>query len=407
MSRLCFGFACALALSVTVSLSAADWPQWRGPGRDNKISDFTAPATWPKELKQKWKVTVGDGVASPIMAGDKLYVFTRQGGDEVVRCLEAETGKEVWTDKYPAVEVGGPAKDFKGPRGTPAVAEGKLCTFGVGGTISCYDVATGKLAWRNETKGTPAFKTSYSPVIADGKCIIHSGGGGKGGGGKGEVVAYKLATGAEAWKWAGDPPAYASPVLMTVEGAKMVVVMTERNAVGLDVTDGRLLFKEPFQAARYGNTVTPIVDGATLILSGQGTGTVAAAVEKTADGFALKEEWKSAQAPHMYNSPSLVEGRIYGIAASRKLYCIDAKFGKTLWVDSKVRGDCGCVLDAGSCLLALSSDSNLLAFKPDEKAYAELARYKVADTPTWTVPIVAGKRLYVKDKDSVILWTLE
>src|SRR6266852_9763692 len=81
---------------------AQDWPQWRGPNRDAKATGFKAPATWPKELTKKWKVTVGGGDASPALAGDKLYVFARVDPDEVIRCLDAATGKEIWQDKYAA-----------------------------------------------------------------------------------------------------------------------------------------------------------------------------------------------------------------------------------------------------------------------------------------------------------------
>ena len=62
-----------------------DWPQWRGPNRDGRASGFNAPQTWPKELTKKWQVTVGEGVASPSLVGDKLYVFARQAGAEVTR----------------------------------------------------------------------------------------------------------------------------------------------------------------------------------------------------------------------------------------------------------------------------------------------------------------------------------
>jgi outer membrane protein assembly factor BamB len=401
----------AFAAAVALSVVAADWPQWRGPGRDNKVTDFTVPTSWPAKLNPKWKVKVGDGVASPVLVGDRLYAFTREGGDEVVRCLEAGTGKEVWKGKYPAVEITGPAGGFKGPRGTPAVAEGKVCAFGVGGTISCFDAGSGQLAWRKETKGTPGFKTSYSPVIAEGKCVVHSGGGRGKGGGKGEVVAYDLKDGNEAWKWQGDAPAYSSPVLMTVDGTKMVVTMSASNVLGIGLADGKLLWQARFSASRYGNTVTPLVDGSTIIYAGSGTGTVAATVEKTADGFKLRQLWKSDQSPHLYNTPTLKDGKIYGLSGSgrgaSKLYCLDAKTGDVLWTDATPRGECGAILDAGPVLLALSSDSNLLAFKPSDRGYEELAKIKVADSPTWTVPVVTGSRVFVKDKDSVSLLTFE
>src|SRR5207244_4030258 len=106
---------CAIMLRDNAAL-ASDWPQWRGPNRDNKVAGFTAPTSWPKELTQKWKVTVGLGEASPVLARGKVYAFGRQGGDEVTSCLDAATGKIDWQDKYPAVEVGGPAGSHPGPR---------------------------------------------------------------------------------------------------------------------------------------------------------------------------------------------------------------------------------------------------------------------------------------------------
>lgn len=144
MRMLVLPAGCLLLLG---NAQAQDWPQWRGPGRDNKVTGFTAPKTWPKELKQKWKVPVGQGVSSPVLVGDKLYVFARQGGDEVIRCLDAATGNEIWKDKYGAVAVKRPADRFPGPRSTPAVGDGKVCTLGVGGVVSCLDAATGSVLW--------------------------------------------------------------------------------------------------------------------------------------------------------------------------------------------------------------------------------------------------------------------
>src|SRR5438093_6895501 len=137
----------ALAL-MTNCLPGQDWPQWRGPNRDAKAVGFKAPKTWPKELAQKWKVTVGEGVATPSLAGEKLYVFSRQSGAEIIRSMDAASGKELWQNKYDSLGASGPASWFSGPRATPAVADGKVVTLGVRGVLSCLAAADGKLLWR-------------------------------------------------------------------------------------------------------------------------------------------------------------------------------------------------------------------------------------------------------------------
>jgi len=105
-----------VAVSATLAL-AEDWPQWRGANRDARVSDFKAPASWPKELKPKWTADVGTGDSSPALVGDRLYVFARQGAEEVTTCLNATDGKVIWQDKYaPGVSVKGPAGQHPGPR---------------------------------------------------------------------------------------------------------------------------------------------------------------------------------------------------------------------------------------------------------------------------------------------------
>ncbi len=381
-------------------IHANDWPQWRGPNRDNKVTGFTEPKLWPKELTQKWKVTVGLGDASPVLVGDKVYVFTRQGGDEVTLCLDAAKGTELWRDKYAAREVTGAPARHPGPRCTPAVAEGKICTLGVAGVLSCLDAAKGTVVWRKDTKAWPQFFTSSSPMIVDGMCVAQLGTGGKG-----DLVAYDLASGDEKWKWSGAGVAYASPVLMTVGGTKQIVTLTSQSVVGVGAADGKLLWQVPFKTRN--NTVTPIVDGQTVFYAGEGSGTTAVKIEKKGDDFAAKELWTKKDGPGRFNTPLLKDGLLFGITRGGNFYCMKAATGEMLWTDSKRRGQCGAVLDAGDVLLALTSDSQLVAFKPGDKGYVETAKYKVADSETWADPIISGNRVFVKDKDSLTLWTVE
>jgi outer membrane protein assembly factor BamB len=358
---------CVMLLAANGVL-AQDWPQWRGPNRDAKAEGFNAPKTWPKELSQKWKVKVGEGVATPALVGDKLYVFSREGGNEVTRCLDASTGKELWQDKYEAQAVtGAPVRGgFTGTRCSPAVADGKVVTLGVGGILSCFDAATGKLLWRKDDfKGSwPRFFTSSSPIIVDGLCIAQLGGDSKGG-----IVAYDLATGNEKWKWTGDGTAYASPILDTVQGGKEIVAETAANIVGIAAADGTLLWKTPFKV--HYNACTPIADGATIIYSGAGSGTKAVKVEKQGQKLAATEIWSNKQTAVQFNTPVLKNGLLFGISADNKLFCLNAKDGMTAWAESLPGGGrsrgYGSVVDAGSVLFALTPAAQLIVFEPSDK----------------------------------------
>ncbi len=357
---------CVILISATC-VFAQDWPQWRGPNRDGKVTGFTAPQTWPKELTQKWKTTVGSGDATPALVGDKLYVFARQGEDEVTLCLDAADGKELWRDKYAAQAVTGAAARHPGPRSSPAVAEGKVVTLGVGGVLSCLD-ASGKVLWRKDEfpKVVPKFFTAMSPIIVDGMGIAQLGGKDNG-----AIMAFDLATGNEKWKWAGEGPEYASPVLMTVEGTKQIVTLTEKSIVGIAVADGKLLWQLPFVPQRMAyNAATPIVDGQTVIYTGQGRGTKAVKIEKQGDGFAAKELWSNAELAAQFNTPVLKDGLLFGLSNRGNLFCLNAQTGQTAWTDTNPLGGFGAIVDAGSVLLALPENPELIVFKPDGKEYA-------------------------------------
>lgn len=384
---------------------AQDWPQWRGPNRDGKISGFIAPQKWPEKLTVKWSKTVGRGDSSPVLVGNKLYVFTRQDEDEVIMCLDAVSGDTLWEKRYPAeFIVTGPAKEHGGPRSTPAVANGKICTLGIGGILSCFDAAGGDVLWRKQSDsdylGTAyKFDSAMSPVIVDGMCIVHVGGEDKG-----AVIAFDITGGEPKWKWEGEAPAFSSPVLMTVDGVKQLVTFTKKKLIGLSMSDRKLLWEIPFEAYQ-GNNTTPIIDGQTVIFTGQRKGLFAVKIEEQADGFAANELWSNDQLGARFTTPVLKDGLLFGY--TNGLFCADAKTGDTLWSDATSRGRSASLLDGGSCLLALCNNSDLIAFKSDNKQYEELASFKVAETEIWAHPVIAGNRIYIKDKESLAMWAIE
>jgi outer membrane protein assembly factor BamB len=397
--------AFAALVALTFQLQAGDWPQWRGEHRDGKVTGFMAPAAWPKELKQKWKIPVGEGVATPALVGDKLYVFTWQGGKEILRCLNAETGKELWKDEYDAAKATGPASGFSGARSSPTVADGKVVTLGVQGTLSCVNAASGEKIWRKmNALGHPQFFTSSSPLVVDDLCVAQFGDEKAGG-----IAAYDMKTGDEKWKTGTqDGTAYASPVLLMVDGTKMIVAETNQSVEGLSL-DGKTLWKVPFPKGmgRGYNASTPIVDGQSVVFSGSNRGTRAVKVEKSGDKFEAKETWNNKDNSVIYNTPVVHKGLVFGLTASNNLFCITSD-GKTAWSNSiKGKQGYGSIVDAGTVLFSLTPSGQLVVYEPSDKEFKELASYKVADTETYAYPVISGNKVYIKDKDSLMLYTIE
>lgn len=379
---------------------AQDWPQFRGVNRDSKVTAFKSPAQWPAELTQVWKVQVGTGDATPALVGKKLFLNTRQGNDEVILCLDAATGKELWKSTYPSSAVTGPAASHPGPRSTPAVSNGKVVTFGASGILSCLDASNGKVLWRkdNPDNAFPQFFTGMSPLIVDNLCIAHLGKKDNG-----RVVAFDLSTGKEKWTWTGDGPAYASPSLMTAEGKQLVVVQTEKNLVGLDIADGKLVWQiatEPAQ--RFYNCVSPYIDGNVIFVTGQGTGIKAIRIEK-----GIKDLWTNKEVGAKWNTPVLKDGYLYGFTDLKRAYCINASTGETAWVDNTASSDFATISDCGDVLIGMPSTGNLMVFKADPKAYTEVAKYKVAETPVYAFPVIAGRNIYIKDAENLTMFTIK
>jgi outer membrane protein assembly factor BamB len=397
--------ASVVLVTVGVSLMADDWPQWRGPNRDGKATGFKAPGTWPKQLTQKWKVTVGVGDSTPALVGDRLYVFGRQDADEVIQCLDAGSGKALWENRYPAGRVvTGPAARHPGTRSSPTVADEKVFTLGVGGILSCLNASTGKVLWRkqstNDYLGIPyKSDTAMSPLVADGRCLVHVGGKTNG-----AMIAFDLVSGDPKWKWDGDGPACSSPVAMTVQGIKTIVTFTATSVVGLSLGNGKLLWQVPFEAVQ-GNNTTPIVDGERVIYTGQGKGMFALKIERQGNVFSAMPLWTNSHLGARFTTPVLKDGLLFGY--HNHFFCANAQTGATLWEDDTTRGNSAALVDAGAVILATTVNSELAAFKPSDKEYAELARCKVADTEVWAHPVISGSRIFVRDRESVALWKIE
>lgn len=392
--------------SVLAQPSLADWPQFRGPNRDAKVADAAVPKTWPKALKEEWKVPVGIGHASPVVAGGKIYIFARQGEEEVLMSLNAATGKELWRSSQPiAYKMHEAALAHgKGPKATPIVYKNSVCTFGITGVLSCHEAATGKLKWRREfSKEFPAtspwFGVAMSPVIDNGVLFAHVGGHDKG-----ALMAFDAETGNVKWKNELDGPAYGSPLVVTLAGVRQVVNFTQKEFVGVDAATGKLLWHLPAKSQYEENSATVATHKDTLIISREGQGLTAIRLSKQGSEIVPSEVWTNKDNQLYLNSPVVQGNVVFGMGAAKKgqFFAIDADSGKTLWQSPGRMGENAAILNlSGKVLFLLTNEAKLIVQPIAASEYAPVAEYTVASSPTWAHPVVLGNRILVKDENTL------
>jgi outer membrane protein assembly factor BamB len=240
-----------------------------------------------------------------------------------------------------------------------------------------------------------------SPIIVDGLCIAHLGAD-KGG----AIVAYDLNNGSEKWRWADDAPSYGSPVIAEIGGTRQLITPTQSRLVGISVADGKLLWSLEYMGGRMYNSGTPIVDGSNVYIVGDAK-VIGVKVESQGGALTAKELWSLKTHTSRFTTPVLKDGQLYGVNSQGALYCLKGETGEQVWQDTSRRGDPAFVLDAGPVLLCVATNSELAVLEPGNSGVKEIAKFKIAGSEVWSYPIFSGNRVYIKDSDSLTLWTIE
>lgn len=396
-----------LPFSMHAQRPAGDWPQYRGVARDGSAGNFAVPQTWPETLVQRWKVDVGIGYATPLVVGDRIYVFSRRGDNEAMTALDARTGKEQWQTGYPVdfTMHSAAARHGKGPKSTPAYANGTLFSIGMTGVVTAFDAATGKQLWQKPgSTPVPLYTThAFSPIVDRGLVIFHVGGHDKG-----ALTAFDAATGAVKWSWGGDGPGYGSPIIAELGGVRQVVTITQAKVVGVDAANGTLLWERPFVSAATTNSNTPLLHGQMVIVSGNGGPTVAFTVAKNGSQWTTTNVWENPDIPLRLTNAVIVGDLMFGLTNRNagQYFGVDAKTGKTLWVSPGRQAGNAAIEKAGDFFVSLEDDGDLVVVRSGQTAFEQVRKYKVADGETWAEPALSGNRIFVKDLNALTLWTL-
>lgn len=334
--------------------ASTDWPTFRGASRDGISAERGINKNWKaKPPKELWRIQLGDnGFAGPAVAAGKLFIIDKQGDEDVVRAVDLATGKDAWTFRY-ADSYKPDQVDWGRGRSTPTYENGKLYTLGASGMLHCLDAEKGTKIWAVDIKGTYDGKWQEwwgytpAPMIDGEKLIVAPGGKGA------SLVALDKATGKELWKGGGDEQAgYATPVIATIEGKKQYVTMTGFSVMGVDASNGAVLWKFPWTTSYKVNSCDPIVIGnSVFVTSGYGYG---CALLTIAGGKATAA-WRNKVIKAQFNTPVLVGQHIYGVngqaGGKGELVCLDPKTGNAVWQQGDF--ECGGVIAVDGTLIAI------------------------------------------------------
>lgn len=387
------------------------WPGWRGPGRDGWVSGFQPSAPWPKRLKRGWQVEVGTGYASPVVSDGCVYQHARQGDNEVVWCLDLDSGAVRWRRSYavPFTMGLGGERHGKGPKSSPALADGRLFTLSITGLLSVWDAGSGELLWRRDYssrfgQGRPYWGASTSPLV-DGKRVVVRFGTDD----RGALIALDVKSGKEVWAQGDDGPAYASPILAEIDGSRQIIELTMEGLAGVESASGRLLWKYPYpQVGTNQNMITPVYHQGFVLLGGENRGI--RALKPRADGgdWTVQEQWHQEKVALDMSSPVVNGELLYGFShyGRGRLFCLDVKSGEVLWQGPGRTGENVAFLAIPGHVVALVNDGELKIIAAGGDRFETVASYRVGETSTWAHPVLLDDGVLVKDGQTLVRWSL-
>jgi outer membrane protein assembly factor BamB len=372
------------------------WSDFRGPDRLGRYEQAPIRTTWPSNgLPRVWKQPVGGGYASFTVANGLAFTIEQRRGNEVVAAYDIGSGRERWTNSWPALfqeTLGG-----DGPRATPVWDEGRVYALGATGELRCLEAGTGKVVWnKNILSDNGARNLQWgmagAPLVVDGKVIVTPGGpDGR------SVVAYDKLSGRRIWSSLDDQAAYASPVAVTVAGRRQLLVVNAARVVSLTVEEGSLLWEYPWATQEGINAAQPIVVGPSRVYLSSGYGHGAAVVElvRRGNGFEVRTVWANTRMKNKFNSGVLYEGHIYGLDEGI-LACIDIATGDLKWKGG--RYGYGQILLASGHLVVLTEDGDVALVRASPERFQELSKFTALSGKTWNIPAISDGLLLVRNE---------
>ena len=423
-----------LLLAAALTLSAEDWPEWRGRGRLGVWNETGIVDQFPAAgLKVEWRTPVRTGFGGPSVSDGRVFLtdFLRDGngpkGIERILCLDEKSGRILWTHEWEANYTGLAVTYATGPRATPTVDSERVYVLGAMGALHCLNVKTGAVLWKKDyvkdyKTQVPVWGMTAAPLVDGPRLICLTGGEGNA-----KVVAFDKMTGSEIWRAiaSDSEPGYAPPVMITAGGRKQVIIWHPAAVTSLDPENGKIFWEQPFKVNLGLSVATPVPSGLRLLVSSFYNGSMMLALDDARPGARML--WKGSSSSEiktdglhpLVNTPVIDGDYIYGICSYGQFRCLNARTGERVWETLAVTGEqarwsTGFIVRNGDRFFINNDHGELIIARLSPQRYEEISRTKLIK-PTansgnrrelgavhWSHPAYANRHIIVRNDEEII-----
>lgn len=409
-----------------MTVFGGDWPQFRGPNRDNISTEKGLYRSWPAGgPKVLWKIPVCEGYAGAAIKDGRLYLndYDNVGKRHLVRCISLADGKDIWKWSYP-VEI---RSNHGITRTVPAVGTNLVFSLDPKCRFHALDIKTGNLVWQKnlvqEYKATiPGWYAGQNPLLEGDRVLLATGG-------DALAVGFDQATGKEVWRAPNefkDLMSHSSLMPATILGVKQYLYLTMNKVLGISAADGKILWSFPFMGKM---AVCPspvsIGDGRVFVTSGYEAGSLMLQLQKGASGFTVQKlyELSSKQFNSEVHTPILYQNHLFAVGSTNagrgpegnllvgRFTCLGLD-GKVVWQSPAASGNAaaartfylgGFMLADGLFFILDGNTGMLRLLEANTKEYKELASAQILEgEDVWGPLALSNGKLVIRDMNKMV-----